>query len=439
MCVSLYNSPLLYTVGYDLIKTHVRAHTHSHMETPEHEQLFMPRRKRPSDRIDELCPSPSLAECHEKKRRVEEQLPVYTQTVFMMDTEQDRDRERRLRVAQTHLKRVHTHFTTLPRHIFVGNVVAVGQLAAYLYLDSMTITQCCFYWLGEYNNKKVARHLLFNDIVEGILSHLPALEISSQFGLKYTQDTQTTHCKKLRFMGSPLHQIPDVHFDLRLDIQQQQQQQQQPLIYHPNHALLKGLAYVTYPLNQCFMAVYAPGSQAELALGTFMYNTVLEEFFEPSFVIIALYHFALEQREQRIIKRLFEGQTVSRALVRYTQLEVTQWMVARVKLMCLPLRQFIEQVTPIVSECGAGDDSYEHFPALAACIDRHDSARLVKLRRLYCDLVMLVNVLEENILNFTELQRQLHDLYVAKSDYCASEMAVRMQSVLERLHEVDVS
>lgn len=429
------------------------------METED--TLFMPKqtRKRPSERISELeTEATRLAKQRRARRRLEgeadampvvplgaDQLPLYRQTLILVDT--DRDLERRQQVDRENRLRVHSHFQQLQPHLFVNNCLAVGQLAAYVYLDAMLVSQCCFYWLGEYNNKRCPPHLLFNDLVEGLLSHLPQLSIAGQFGLKYTQATNAYYCKKLRFCGSLLHQIPDVHFDLRLDKDERKNQG----LYHPNHALLKGLGYVTQPLNRCFLAVHSPGSQAEFMADHFLYNTVLEEFFEPSFLIIALYHYALDGIQNRLLARLFEGHTVQRSLVTYAQLEISAYLVYRVKLMLLPLRSFIEQVTPLVRhtfnqrfECvdpeeaplmmrrATGDD-YDPFPPLAACIDRNDRRRVEKLRRLYCDMVALAQLLEDHTLDFTTLQLKLKEKYEEKADYCALQMPVRMQLLMDKL------
>ena len=409
--------------------------------------LFMPhqrsssKKKRPSERIDELDAEARLITQQRLiKRRLNgeigEQRPQTL--VIVVDTQKDIDRERRRQLDLVNRTRIHSHFQNLQPHLFVNNCLAVGQLAAYVYLDAMTITQCCFYWLGEYNNKMVAPNLLFNDIVEGVLTNLPQLEISGQFGLKYTKATNTAYCKKLRFLGSPLHQIPDVHFDLRLDRDERKNRG----IYHPNHALLKGLGYVTQPLNRCFLSVHSPGSQAEFRADHFVYNTLLEDFFEPSFVLIALYHYALDGIEEKLLRRLFDGCTIQKSLVQYAQLEIQQWLVFRVKTMLQPLHRFIEQVTPLVRHTfsvgdqdggGGGDDILDPYPPLADCIDRHDQRRVEKLRRLYCDVVGMARLLEENALDLTSLQRGLREKYTEKAAYCASQMPVRMQLLMNKL------
>ena len=436
----------------------------------ESEGLFIerPRRKRPSERIDELntesgitAPPPAPPQKRVKRHSQSDvatgvtRLPPCQQTIVLVENERERERDKRATMQQASALRVHTHFQAVPPHIFIVNCLAVSQLAAYLYLDAMTVTQCCFYWLSEYSNKSVAPHLLFNDCVEGLLSHLPVLEINSQYGLRFTQADQPVYCNRVRVAGSPLHQIPDAHFALRLETnntqqQQQQQQQHHHHHHHPNHALFKGLAYVTQPLNKCFLHVYTPGSRTEFQADHFLYNTVLEEFFEPSFLIIALYHHALDTTDSRLVSRLFSGYKVPRSLVDYAQNEVTLALTHRVHTMIQPLRRFLEQVTPLVrhtftpqEEDGCSptpqspreDDEYDQNPPLAACIDRADHNRIVKLRRLFVDLMRLANLLDDHRLDYAAMQRELKALYTEKADYCAAEMALRMETILVKLQK----
>lgn len=417
----------------------------------ESDGLFIERsrRKRPSERIDELNAEQGLlsqAPPHVSQKRAKRctggsqtRLPQYQQTIVLVENEQDRERDRRAYLTRDSSLRVNTHFQAVPDHIFVVNCVATSQLAAYLYLDAMTVSQCCFYWLAEYSNKKVPPHLLFNDCVEGLLSYLPVLEISSQYGLRFTQADQPVYCNRLRVVGSPLHQIPDAHFALRLENNDNINNH-----HHPNHALFKGLSYVTQPLNKCFMHVYTPGSRTEFQADHFLYNTVLEEFFEPSFMIISLYYHALDGTDQRLVSRLFSGHKVQRSLVEYAQKELALALMHRVHTMVQPLRRFLEQVTPLVKhtftlEVGEKEEEEEDQtdtnPPLAACIDHADHNRMVKLRRLFIDLMRLANLLDDNRHDYAALQRELKTLYDEKADYCAGEMPVRMDNILAKLQK----
>jgi hypothetical protein len=104
----------------------------------------------------------------------------------LVDIHEDNDRERLARRALEAGERINTRFIGLNRDVFFGNVVTACQLGALLYLDERTVLQYCFYWLGEYQNGELAPSLWFADLIDGLLSNLPALEITGQFGLKYT-------------------------------------------------------------------------------------------------------------------------------------------------------------------------------------------------------------------------------------------------------------
>ena len=76
----------------------------------------------------------------------------------------------------------------------------------------------------------------------------------------------------LHFAGSELHRMPNEYF-----VQQR------------NQTLLEALRYIIDPLNECFLVRQAYGLRGEVEFDAFVYNRVLNYFYEPSFHILTSY------------------------------------------------------------------------------------------------------------------------------------------------------
>ena len=358
----------------------------------------------------------------------------YSQTIILVDNEQDNDRERRKTLTKENTNRVHKHLQSIPKHIFVNNIVSICQLGSYLYLDATTVIQCCYYWLGEYSNKKIPSHLKFNDIIDGILDNMIIIEVSGQYGLKYTRDNMASNSLLFRFIGSPLHRIPHVHFTFRDGFSNPDRE---------NPPILKGFAYILNPINKCFLTAFAPGLHSEFFANNFIYNTILEEFFEPSFIIITCYYLALKNRDNLFIYDIFEGsKPVSKATVNHTRLEINQLIIHLIKTMLIPLDTFINEFEyPFMNRNKDTMSQTEYnntvqqkwLQSKYKCIDPYDNNLVPKLTRLYRDILELIIILRENIQNFDVLQKKLEEKWLEKSNYCAKEMAIRTTNILRKL------
>ncbi len=394
--------------------------------TTKTEGLFMKKVKRPSELIDE---HDAIDEMKIKKKHKSEAF-----NIVIVDTEQDIDRERRKQMTIQRSIRWNTHFQSIPVNLFKQNVIAVSQLASYLYLDATTVIQYCFYWLGEYNNREIASHLLFNNLIHGILHNLPILEVSGQYGLKYKLDSNSSYCLLLRFAGSDLHRVPHVHFTQRGASSNPDRE---------NPALLKGFAYMINPLNKCFLNVYAPGMRAELQADNFIYNTILEEFFEPSFIIMTCFLLALNYQGKSFLYNLMVGKKVNKKVVRDIDFDMTQKRMDIIQTSLIVLQEFVdknsvddEDYREGIIEMNGVKKSKAKVVAVSQdrdCIDQNDKTGYNKRSRLVYDLVSLISIIRGNIHHLDRMYEAVALKWLEKSNYCAKEMSIRTQRMIDQL------
>lgn len=408
--------------------------------------LFMPKKeksektlKRPSELINELN-SKDAQQGDQKRikkapRNIDEEYHI-----VKVDTQEDNDRERRKKLCQQRQIRWNTHFQSVSLALFKQNIISISQLASYLYLDATTVIQYCFYWLGEYNNREIASHLLFNDLLRGILYNPPLIEVTGHYGLKYKLDGRSSYCLLLRFIGSDLHRIPHVHFTQRGTSSNPDRE---------NAALLKGFAYITNPLNKCFLSVSGAGMKAELQADGFVYNTVMEEFFEPSFIIMTCILLALNYQGKSFLYNLMVGKKVSRRLVNEIDLEMTQKRIELIQTSLSVLEEYIEAHTEDdVADSRKGEEEGDDEPRrvnrrvkkeedgiayVRDCIDINDERGHLKRSRLVYDLVSIVVAIKENVHDLNRMHQCVAQKWLEKSNYCAKQMSLRTQSMIDQL------
>lgn len=371
--------------------------------------------KRPSQLMAEL------AEKRTKKPRTDDD--VFK--LVIVDSEEDTERDRRRRTNEQRTIRWNTHFQSISSTLFKQNVLAVCQLASYLYLDATTVIQYCFYWLGEYSNREIPPHLLFNDILHGVLYNLPILEVSGQYGLKYRLDSNDSYALLLRFVGSDLHRVPHVHFTRRNDFSNPDRE---------NAAVLEGFAYMLNARNKCFLNVYAPGVRADLQADNFVYNTVLEEFFEPSFIILTCFLLALNYQAKSFLYNLMVGRRVSKKLVAEIDLELMQKRMEIIETSLSVIQTFVDRHTEEEVEgdetTSAGVDTRS---VVRDCIDVNDKNGPLKRSRLVYDLACILVCVKENRHDLNRMRECIATKWHEKVAYCAKQMAIRTQSIIENL------
>ena len=385
------------------------------------EGLFIPKRtKRPSELIGELQRS------EESKKRRQETSQGGDRVVIVKRV-LDNDRERRAQLSRARITRCNTLVQSIDDTLFKQNIVVAAQLAAYLYLDATTVIQYCFYWLGEYNNKEVPSDLLFNDLINGVLYHPPVLEIAGQYGLKYKLDNHSSYSLLLRFAGSELHRVPHVHFTQRGTVSSPDRE---------NAPLLKGLAYVLNPRNRCFLNVSGPGMPADLQLDHFIYNTVLEEFYEPSFIILTCFMLTLNYQRKSFLYNIVAGKKVNKRVVTEIELELGQKRIDLIQTSLSVLEAYVDanlHNTEEDEESGRTKQSIMTSSLVRDCIDPMDTDGTIKRTRLVYDLVALIVVMRQHRNDIEQLYASVAEQWLEKAKYCASEMATRMGSIIEHL------
>ena len=260
----------------------------------------------------------------------------------------------------------------------------------------------------------MAPHLLFNDIIHGVLHNLPIIEVSGQYGLKYRLDSNASYSLLLRFIGSDLHRVPHVHFTQRGACSNPDRE---------NAALLKGFSYLLNPRNKCFLNVYAPGMRAELQADNFIYNTVLEEFYEPSFIIMTCFMLALNYQGKSFLYNLMVGKKVSKRVVNEIDLEITLKRMDIIQTSLEVLQAYVDKNS---------DDNNDTEP-LKDCIDMNDTTGYIKRSRLVYDLVCLIVIIKQNIHNLDRMYQCVADKWLEKSNYCAKQMSIRTQAMIDQL------
>ncbi len=337
--------------------------------------------------------------------------------------------------------RLHRHFQSIETEIFVSNVDKACQIGSLLYLNPTTVLQFVDYWWSEWNNALRPSQEWFDDIVEGILFNPPVIEIHGQFGLRYEADNNAAYALLLKVMGSELHRVPHVHFITRNN---------QDTRDRENPALIKALAYILNAENKCFLHTHAPGLKSQLQATTYLYDTILEEFFEPSFIIMTCYLTFINYLNRNLVYNVLNGQTkMTKKKHSFIQLDVYQHKIELLKRSIQPLEKFIEiheslfqQQPPVdddddvssLTECQK--DEIIRKMKVYKCIDYNDNTRVEKVKRLAIDLGAIVMIIKEGLhSNYQSIQPRIKALWSKKMAYCTNQMHVRTGLILSKLDE----
>lgn len=163
------------------------------------------------------------------------------------------------------------------------NILVTAFLAINLYLHPPTVYATALYWEAGYANcaiKTTNGVDWFVDHIERLLSHPARLAITSARAVSHNQSQQMKHNLLLQFAGSDLHKVANEYF-----------------IVLQNRSLLEALvALLRQPSEKRPFALEEhQGLRGELELDDFLYNNVLNYFYEPSFHVIAAYQIYLSQ------------------------------------------------------------------------------------------------------------------------------------------------
>jgi hypothetical protein len=269
------------------------------------------------------------------------------------------------------------------------NVLVASFMAINLYLQPHIVFAASLYWIAEYatgdRRQRDDEVGWFCDHVSRLLAHSATFSLSSSRALSHTHSEQVKHNVLLRFAGSPLHKIPNEYF-----------------IVQRNQTLLEALVHFTSPAGQhAFLVREHEGLKGELEMDCFLYDRVLNFFYEPSFFVITAYLIYLSQ--------LF-WQSGGR--------DMAQDFAPVLERILLPLLQ----------SQAAGGESH------AGCLCRENSNFEEKARGFRDDLAALQRVLREGATSPEEMMRPLCELWCAKAEFCLGEQPRRYMAMHREVH-----
>lgn len=376
--------------------------------------LFMPRKKARLE--DDGGGSGENA----KRRKREDVIQMPNgRTVVFVNSEEDNDRERRKKMLLERKQRINTHFDFMEESQSVMNIMVICHLGCTLYLEPRTVVQYCSYWMSEYASRSTSPSEWFGGIVRDLLTTLPMLEISCQVGLRYTLDDSAFYPLLVRFAGSEMHRVPHAYFTARDT---------------PNSALLKGLAYVIDPKNRCFLSSHTVGMMSEFFLESFVYNTLLEEFYEPSFLVMTCFMLYVSYVNSSLLANVIHEKPVTQANIRAISDDLNQLKIDLIERALKDIKLFVESTVDAASE-EKDVRELDKSRLLRECgfVDRNDATGETKSMRMLRDLVEMIIMAEENILSPNKLQSELNEMWAVKMRYCCSEMSVRTSNILSPL------
>lgn len=163
------------------------------------------------------------------------------------------------------------------------NILITAFMAINLYLHPPTVYATALYWAAGYTNCAINTSnevAWFVDHIERLLSHPARLAITSARAVCHNQSQQMKHNLLLQFAGSELHKVPNEYF-----------------IFLRNRTLIECLvALLRQPADQRPFALEEhQGLRGELEVDDFVYNNVLNFFYEPSFHVLTAYQIYLSQ------------------------------------------------------------------------------------------------------------------------------------------------
>jgi hypothetical protein len=147
-------------------------------------------------------------------------------------------------------------------------------LGGYLFLQPEAVLTWCHYWLTQYSNYTLSEQDLLIDLVHQLMYNAPRLII--QAGEAMPLSNAGNHAMRcthlLRFAGNGRCAIP---------LQYCQEAMQLPM--------LLSLSELALNERQSFLGASTDALDAELRLDSFVYDNVLQYFYEPSFLLLTLY------------------------------------------------------------------------------------------------------------------------------------------------------
>lgn len=192
-------------------------------------------------------------------------LPDRRQTLFINDT------------LATHQDRQHQWFSeTVPQQ--PESLKQCCLLASRLFLKPEAVLHWCQYWISQFSNYDLEEKDWLTNLVHGLIYEAPQIRMlaSETPPLGNVGHMALRATQLFRFAGGDTHAIP-LEYVLRTG----------------QFQIMQACSLLLQSHRQSFMSRSDDSLDGELALGGFVYNQLLREFYEPGFMIITLFRLHL--------------------------------------------------------------------------------------------------------------------------------------------------
>ncbi len=258
------------------------------------------------------------------------------------------------------------------------NALVTTFFAINIFLQPRNVYSTTLYWISQYVNYKKSNPVhWFTDHVYKLMKY------PVDFNMVGTRGVSDFHSKEVKYnllihtIGSSLHKIPCEYF-----------------IIQSNESMLRAILYLINPSNECFITNRHHGLKGELEVDSFVYNSVMNFIYEPSFFIITSYlHYTYQ---------LFFS-TGRRNILDYTDILDT---------IIVPLRL----------ECKLG--------CLTESSTNYESKKSVFIQ----DIKELLSIYETHALCAEGIVDGLKKLWCKKASYCFSIMSERFLAIHKQLY-----
>lgn len=260
------------------------------------------------------------------------------------------------------------------------NALVTTFLAINIFLQPRNVYSTTLYWISQYVNYKKSNQIhWFTDHIYKLMKY------PVDFNMTATRGVSDFHSKEVKYnllihtIGSNLHKIPCEYF-----------------IIQSNESMLRSIAYLLDPSNECFITNRHHGLKGELEIDSFVYNSVMNFIYEPSFFIITSYlHYTYQ---------LFFA-TGGRNILDYTDI---------LDMIIIPLRL----------------EGCSKLGCLSESSTNYESKKNVFIQ----DMKELLDIYESNALHADGIINGLKALWSKKATYCFNIVPERYLAIHKQLY-----
>lgn len=165
------------------------------------------------------------------------------------------------------------------KDIITNNLNYTIALGSHLFLHPVNVIVISNFILGSYCNDQGNNNSLkwFDEMITNILTNPVQFKISGYFGMATNYSKKEKAVLFIKLFGNTLSEVSLEQF-LKYSI---------PRIH-------EFIQYLIRPENKCFLQINNEGLKGNFFFEFFQYNHLLNDLFEPSFIIITLYRRYIE-------------------------------------------------------------------------------------------------------------------------------------------------